>query len=169
MVALKRFGRAGLRVTIDAMLESHHGRPLDEWIALGQEGREILYLLASGDEPHPFRKRSIAVLGRLRDAGALPYLSQIVENSTADRIVRMVAARAMGDIGGASARDLLARSTGDRDPYVRHKVVQALGKVGDTKSLDLLGRIAAKDRSSLVRDAAASAVRRIVTLHALDV
>src|SRR2546430_2753908 len=74
---LKRFGKAGLRVLVDEMLESRHGRPRAEWLGLGSAGLEILHMIASGAEAHHFRNRSIGVLGLIADPSSVPVLGQV--------------------------------------------------------------------------------------------
>jgi HEAT repeats len=164
----KKYGAAGVRVLIDEMLEARHGRPAKDWERLGAAGRQILYLIASGEETHPFRNRSIAVLGFLKDAGSLSYLGRILANRHEDRIVRMVAARAIGDVGVGSASQILLENLPDPDPPLRHKIVQALGKIGDTRTMSQLHKLASNDASDLVRQAAINALQRISIIHKLN-
>jgi HEAT repeat protein len=155
-------------VRIDEMLEAHHGRPEQEWLALGPAAAEILQVIAAGEEEHPFRKRAIQVLGKLKDKGALVYLSRILSDNSEDRILRMVAARAVGEIGGPAAASMLSEAAVDRDELVRHKVVQALGAAAETRSVVRLREIAETDTSELVKAAASDAIRRISLRHNLN-
>src|SRR5207249_279144 len=155
----RRQGKAGLRMIIDEMLESHHGRSLREWHELGEAGREILCVIASGKEPHDFRKRSIAVLGKLRDPAVLSYLSAILRNQKEGRILRMVAARSIGEIGTTAGVDELLENLNVNDLMVRHKVVEALGASADPRSVAALQRLAKDGQSGLVVEAARNALR----------
>src|SRR2546428_10858956 len=68
---LASHGKAGVRVLIDEMLESRHGRPREEWVALGRAGLEMLHLLASGEESHHFRNRAIGAVGLIANPASV--------------------------------------------------------------------------------------------------
>lgn len=159
--SLKRYGKAGIRVLIDEMIESHHGRPRDEWLGLGSSGLEILHRIASGIEPHHFRNRSIAVLGVIADSSSVPVLSEVARDKREHPIVRVAGTFSLGEIGGDKARDVLQDLLRDEEVLVRHRAAEALGKLGDERALQGLRVAASQDPVELVREAAGRAIERI--------
>jgi HEAT repeat protein len=135
---------------------------------LGEDGLRILRLIAAGDEPHVFRKRVISVLGQMRDAAAVPDLSRIIASPDEDVVLKIVAARTLGEIGGPTSTEALRRHLRARDALVRQKVVHALGSIGDVRSMGRLRQVATKDASKLVREAASNALKRIAAMNNVD-
>jgi len=86
---LRRYGRAGLRVLIDEMLEARDAVPKEKWLALGPSGVEILHTLALGSEPHHFRNRAIGALGVIANPSSVSVLGQIARDKRENVIVRV--------------------------------------------------------------------------------
>lgn len=158
---LRQHGKAGLRVLIDDMLESHHGRPREEWLSLGQSGLEVLHSIASGVEPHHFRRRTIGVLGVIRADSSIPILEDVARDQREDVTVRMVSVQAIGEVGSAATTSVLVDLLGDENVLIRLRAAEGLGKVADERALVDLRKLAREDPAQQVREAAASAAERV--------
>lgn len=163
---LSRYGKAGLRARIDEMLESHHGRPREEWAALGRPGLQVLHLIASGSEPHHFRNRAIGAVGLIADPSSVAVLGQVAQDRREDVVVRVASTLSLAEIGGRAAA-VLDRLLKEDETLVRHRAAEALGKIGDQKALPALRQVAASDEAPLVQEAASNAVERIELLRDL--
>jgi len=73
----------------------------------------------------------LKVLGRRKDAGALPSIEQALTDSNVD--VRKSAADALGEIGGKEALTLLVKLTQDKSGYVKVAAAEALRRVSKVR------------------------------------
>lgn len=93
--------------------------------------REIWNLSSLYEKLHspPWYVKSAAlkVLGRRKDAGALPSIERALADSNVD--VRKSAADALGEIGGKEALALLVKLAKDKSAYVRTAAANALRRV----------------------------------------
>jgi hypothetical protein len=157
---LRRYGKAGLRVLIDEMLEARDGLHKEEWLALGPSGLVILHALALGSEPSHFRNRAIGAVGLVANASSVSVLGGIARDRRENVIVRVASMLSLAEIGGAAPRRLLEGLLGDDELLVRHRAAEGLGKIADAKALSRL-RVARDDKAELVRQAANTAIERI--------
>ena len=157
---LLRYGKAGLRVLIDEMLEARDAVPKEKWLALGPSGLEILHTLALGLEPHHFRNRAIGAVGVIANPSSVSVLGQIARDKRENVIVRVASTLSLSEIGGAAPRRLLEALLGDDELLVRHRAAEGLGKIADARALRRL-RAARDDEAELVRQAANTAIERI--------
>ncbi len=157
---LLRYGKAGLRVLIDEMLEARDAVPKEKWLALGPSGLEILHTLALGLEPHHFRNRAIGAVGVIANPSSVSVLGQIARDKRENVIVRVASTLSLAEIGGAAPRRLLEALLGDEELLVRHRAAEGLGTIADAKALSRL-RAARDDEAELVRQAARTAIERI--------
>ncbi len=82
----------------------------------------------SSDPSYKVRVQAALVLGKLKDARAIPALSQALRDQ--DATVRGTAASALGQIGNAAARDALEGAAQDVDGFVRGQAQKALAMLG---------------------------------------
>jgi HEAT repeat protein len=83
-------------------------------------------------QTEPRARRYLAlVLGRSRDAEALPLLRQAAEPSQADGETRIYALWSLGAIGDPAARSALEEALADSDAGVRKTAAYALGALAD--------------------------------------
>lgn len=157
---LRRYGKAGLRVLIDEMLEARDALPPEAWLALGAGGLEILHLLALGSEPHHFRNRAIGAVGLVANPSSVSMLGAIARDKRESVIVRVASTLALAEIGSAPARRVLEALLGDEELLVRHRAAEGLGKIADAGAFSRL-RAARDDKSELVRQAVNTAIERI--------
>lgn len=87
-------------------------------------------LLASRSEK--VRIQAALVLGRRRDAGAVPYLIRALADVSP--VVRAVAAEAIGEIGEETGRPGLEVALNDKSPLVRRHAASALVALGNAQS-----------------------------------
>jgi len=99
--------------------------------------------------------RALAV-HRAREAGDLDYLIDCL--ATGDRIGRVAAAGALGDLRIRRSVDALLRCTRAHDWFLRGAAVEALGKIGDVGVSDRIAEIGEEDESLFVRLRAAEAL-----------
>ena len=79
-----------------------------------------------------------------------------------DPQVRKNAAKSLGRLGNLQAVAPLIQALGDRLLEVRENVAHALGELGDASSIKYLRKVAAKDRSKVVQQAAKNALEKVV-------
>lgn len=99
---------------------------------LGRSGdpRALTPLLAAlRSEEKKLVARSVVALGNLGNPEAVPDLIDMLQTN-ADRIVRAVAAEALGKIGDPDSVEALQRATSDRVGDVRNMARSALTKMG---------------------------------------
>jgi len=77
--------------------------------------------------PWYVRSAVVKILGRRREASALPHIEPLLADSNVD--VRKCAADALGEIGGKEALALLVKLTKDKSSYVRAAAAAAMRKV----------------------------------------
>ncbi len=77
--------------------------------------------------PWYVKSAALKILGRRKDAGALPSIEQALADSNVD--VRKSAADALGEIGGKEALALLVKLAKDKSAYVRTAAANALRRV----------------------------------------
>ena len=106
--------------------------------------------------PRPTTVLAVREAEAARDVDALIDLLAM-----GDRMGRVAAASALGDLGATEAVDSLLRFTGAHDWLFRGAVVSALGKVGDAQINDALAEIGFTDDSLHVRYHAVEALRAL--------
>lgn len=112
-------------------------------------------------QTEPRARRYLAlVLGRSRDAEALPLLRQAAEPSQSDGETRIYALWSLGAIGDPTARPALEDALADADSGVRKTAAYALGALGDNRAATRLEPLLA-DPVSDVRWNAALALARL--------
>jgi HEAT repeat protein len=93
---------------------------------------------------------------------ARPLLSPLLADEAA--AVRAAAAETLGQIGGDTIPEALARASRDEEPSVRRAAVTALGSYDDPQAVEFaLGALADPDRDTAVR--AAESLVRLTRLH----
>ena len=97
--------------------------------ALKDERASAPLLTALSDENAEIRWRAAAALGNLKDAKAIPRLSEIVENPLEPDAVRNAAVAALGNIGNKAAEDVLIRALDARVGNISKNAIVALGKL----------------------------------------
>jgi hypothetical protein len=114
---------------------------------------EVLHPNLSGEE----RWRSISDLRKLGPS-AVEYL--IINLWDDDRMVRLAAVDALGEIGDARAFDHLESMLRDPDNDVRFACVVALGNLGDKRAVGALAR-ACGDSNGFVRTMAREMIKKL--------
>lgn len=102
--------------------------------ALGKDPGALAEIRRQFADPQtePRARRYLAlVLGRARDAEALPLLTQAAGPSQADGETRVYALWSLGAIGDPAARRALEEALADADSGVRKTAAYALGALGD--------------------------------------
>ncbi len=87
-------------------------------------------------------------------------LEKLLTDQQEDHRVRLLAARALGQIGCKRSLQALIQSLDDKYPSVRHESIAALGRVGDSDACAALTKLLESD-SCYVRGAAARALIQI--------
>ena len=73
---------------------------------------------------------------RAQEAGDLDFLIDCL--ATGDRVARVAAAGALGDLGVRKSVDALLRCAQARDWFLRATAITALGKIGDAPPMGVL-------------------------------
>lgn len=120
-------------------------------------GQLLLERLEDLDYPAERKPEIILALGRLRHAPATDALLSILENRDAERIWRMYAATALGDIGDPAAVSPLKGVFAEQDSLLRAYAAAALSKFSMAEVEPLLQQ-ALRDSNVRVRLAAAQAL-----------
>ena len=111
-----------------------------------------------GDATERVRKSAISILTGIGAPAAAPLTTAL---ESPDVLIRVGAARILGDIGDAAAVEPLTKALDDGDPHVRIEVAAALCKLGDKSHADVI--IGGLDADLLsVRRAAAAAIQNAV-------
>ena len=97
--------------------------------ALKDERASTPLLTALSDENTEVRWRAIGALGSLKDAKAVPTLSEIVENPLEPDSLRDAAVAALGNIGDKTAEAVLVRALDIRVGNISKNAIIALGKL----------------------------------------
>jgi len=93
---------------------------------------------------------------RAQEAGDLDFLIDCL--ATGDRVARVAAAGALGDLGVRKSVDALLRCAQARDWFLRATAITALGKIGDAAVTERIAQVGNEDESLYVRLAAAEAL-----------
>ncbi|HSD56723.1 MAG TPA: HEAT repeat domain-containing protein, partial [Methanotrichaceae archaeon] len=112
--------------------------------------------------PTDMRKDAVKMLvnlgaGSEMTAGAL---EKLLRDQKEDHRIRLLAARALGQIGCKSSLQALIQSLDDEYPSVRHEAISALGRTGDKDACAALTKLL-ESESCYVRGAAARALIQI--------
>ena len=136
--------------------------------ATGTVGIEAL-LTALSDSERSVRLRAIWALGKLKSAGAIRSLANILESDSPNYHEKQMAAEALGNIGDPSTVEpLVSALQFDRHEGVRCAAAEALGKLGDLRSLHFLIHTLHNDVVPAVRASAAKALEDLGTSNASD-
>lgn len=92
-------------------------------------------------------------------------LEKLLRNPLEDHRIRMLAARALGQIGCKRSTQALLHSLEDEFPSVRHEAIIALGKIGDISARAYLTKLL-ESESTYVRGACARALIQILGVPA---
>lgn len=133
--------------------------------AAAAQGDRVAYFVRKMDSAgFKVRLQAAFILGRLRDARALPALAKALTDP--HYAVRAAAALALGRIRDARATDPLLNALGDPEPWVRAEAVRALGLIRSRKALpQLVARL--KDHDWKVRIEAARGLGQILDPRAV--
>lgn len=97
--------------------------------------------------------------------GMADVLENLLRNPQEDHRIRMLAARALGQVGGKGSMQALLQSLDDEYPSVRHEAIAALGKIGDIGACEHLMKLL-ESESAFVRGACARALIQILGVPA---
>ena len=108
---------------------------------MNEEGPDAFARLASAidDESPLVRGQAVEALGRHGDAALGPVERLLTREPDAD--VRAAALRALADVGGDSATELVVSRIRDADVRVRAAAAEALGRVGGRRAQEALGQL----------------------------
>jgi len=126
--------------------------------ALKDERASASLLTALSDENAEIRWRAAAALGNLKDAKAIPRLSEIVENPLEPDAVRDAAVAALGNIGNKAAEAVLIRALDTRIGDISKNAIVALGKLESETAVPKL--IAILEDKQIALDASTDALAK---------
>ena len=112
---------------------------------------------ALNDENSAVRLQAVAALGGIKDAKAVPKLSEMVENQLETDVIRAAAVTALDNIGGTASEDLFIRAIDVRIGNISNNAITALGKLKSTKAVPRLIAILEDKRIPLDASTAALA------------
>jgi HEAT repeat protein len=118
-------------------------------------------LRALNDSDDEVRLRAIASLALHGHPRTLPVLAQLLANHGESASIRAAAADAMGGFDAKQSEAALAAALSDPSPIVRASAVHSFGELRVSSATGRLRRLAGRDRSVVVRDAARAALARI--------
>lgn len=109
--------------------------------------------------PLSLREDGVRMLINLGVSGEMTAeaLEKLLRNQREDHRIRLLAARALGQIGCKSSLQALIQSLDDEYPSVRHEAISALGQIGDRDACAALTELL-ESESCYVRGAAARAL-----------
>jgi HEAT repeat protein len=138
--------------------------------ALGgpESGKRLLDLLGDPQYPEGRKSQLILALGKLEFVPALDALVQITGNPDENKIWRMYAATALGDIGDPRALPALRALFADPDSLVRAYAASALAKF-DMSEVEGTLREGLRDSNVRVRLAAAQALANPAAGGSVDI
>jgi len=121
---------------------------------MGDLATPALIEVVKGGGDADVRRLAITAIGLLQDKLGAAAIREAMADKDAG--VRAAAARALGEIGDAAAKEALAKAMkGDQDPEVRYHAAYALAGLGSEEALELfkaqLGAEKADDRARAVR------------------
>ena len=125
-----------------------------------QEGKVKAILSELRDVHKDRRRTAVMKLGMVGGDQAVRTLSNIVENSQEDLIVRGRAALMLGKLKDDRAVPHLIRALGAPGFLTPHNAAQALGRIGDPRAIDALLSFADSSRDK-THDAAVEALRQL--------
>lgn len=96
----------------------------------------------------------------------IQYLLDVAGDKTQSTRLRWVAIRALGQIRGPQAEEVLMKTLKDPEPAIRTAAVSALGDLGKTEYTKLIGRFL-QDDAVIVRVAAAEALGKLADVKAI--
>lgn len=132
-------------------------------VALGKSTNlsAIPSLVEALTDTHPgVRCDVVQALGRLGDSSAVPALIASLDDP--DPVVRAAAIAAIGTIKDRDAVYPLIHCLHDKEIHVRIGAAEVLGKLGDKRAVEPLTKIRDNDIFSEVREAAETALRKIL-------
>lgn len=134
------------------------------YVTARKAGREaIVDLLALAAKGNYAAIDAVGVVGGPK---AVPVLAALLRNDGPESAtIAFRAARALGNVGTAAARDALLDATTSADRLRRHAAVLSLGRIGGPKATDRLAEILSNDADRLVRAAAADALEQAGVGH----
>ena len=124
--------------------------------ALRDERSAPTFREALNNDNSAIRWQAVAALGGIKDAKAVPKLSEMVENQLESDAIRAAAVNALGNIGDTAAEDLLIRAIDIRIGNISNNAITALGKLESTKVVPRL--IAILEDKKLPLDASTAAL-----------
>lgn len=111
--------------------------------------------------PLPLRKDAMKMLVHLGGERTAEALKKLLMNPQEDHRIRLLAARALGQMGFKSSSQALIRALDDAYPSVRHEATIALGMIGNRDASFALMRLL-ESKSCYVRGAAARSLIQIL-------
>lgn len=128
---------------------------------------------ALNDENSALRLQAVVALGGIKDAKAVPKLSEMVENQLETDVIRAAAVTALGNIGDTASEDLLIKAIDIRIGTISNNAITALGKLKSTKAVPRLITILEDKRIPLDASTAALAnasprIKAAVALGAIE-
>ena len=131
-------------------------------------GPRLQAKLADPQCPEGLKSRLILALGKLKYAPALEELLRIVENPDENKIWRMYAAAALGDIADPRALSALRALFSDPDSLVRAYAASALARF-DLSEVEGMLQEGLRDSNVKVRLAAAKALGNPEAIQSVDI
>ena len=120
-----------------------------------------MLLPALDDSDNRVRVRVIASLALHGDVRALPILAQTLADRDEPAVIRASAADAMRGFKAVEAERPLLAALSDPSATVRASAIQSLGELRIRSAMRLLRKLAERDRSRVIRNAAQAALARI--------
>jgi HEAT repeat protein len=159
-----------LLALLDSANEQLAMEAIDDLGSLGGSaaGLRLLEKLADPRCPEGLKSRLILALGKLKYAPALEDLLRIVENPDENKIWRMYAATALGDIADPRALPALRALFSDPDSLVRAYAASALAQF-DLSEVEGVLQEGLRDSNVKVRLAAAKALGNPAARNSVDI
>lgn len=175
-------GMAGLRMLLDAVLESVEGFGREHLEAVGIGPRDLvryrpelaqmLTSIIAQEGRRDLRRRqrcaALRILGHLRIIETLPAIAGVLRSSTEDPSVRSAAADALGFLRDEQAIEPLRAQLDDGHAMVRARVVAALGKVGGESAIADVENVLVTAADPGERLAAHHAITSLLERHERD-
>ncbi len=111
--------------------------------------------------PPPLAKDAINKLAALGDERASDAFERLLMDRHEDHRLRMLAARALGQMGRKDSVQTLIKALDDEYPSVRHEAIVALGRIGNTDACPALMRLL-QSKSRHLRGTAARSLIQIL-------
>ena len=169
VIALGEIGDArAVKALIDAFEDEVGFVGFSAARSLGQIGSpavEPLITVLNSDN-YNTRKRAVEALGLVGDAGAVEPLIVVLQNKDEDYLVQDDAVMALGRIGSAAVKPLVA-CLENKEWVVRRRSAEALGLIGDTQAVVPLINVLS-DGDQYVRRASVVALGQIGDTRAVE-